>query len=250
MRILSFDCANKSLAVCGIFIDKCAIDNALNLITKLNSAAKEIADIIGLGQTVTKSRVTKLSRKYETQYSSKQIEEIFKKWRALISELPKLICAILSIWKLEYQQSFDLLPGKKVRETEPVERCVALKSAIETVRANYPGQYDLVVVEDQMNINEKSRGVFYCLLYEFGSVARSIKAHEKNKLALGGHYRCNFLAEYASAWSANKAHSRANFQVIAAELGLNVPKKHIADIADAYFQAIAYTIINRGDLLL
>ncbi len=263
MRILSFDCANKSLAVCGINVRDDAIANILLQINKLSNEVREIKTIINLNavnnvaekkpnvssthKKTNNARRSHLGRtiNVETiQLDSESSNLVAQKWALLVSQLPKLVNTFLSIWQLEYQKSFDLLPGKKVSETGPTERCVCLKSAIEIIKSDYytKNKCDYVVIEDQMNINEKSRGVFYCLIYEFGHIARPIKAYEKNKLALGGHYRCDFLAKYASSWSANKAHSRANFLVIASELKYPVPKKCLADIADAYFQAIAFMI--------
>jgi hypothetical protein len=221
MRILSFDCANKSLAVCGVKVNT---NKFAETLTKINECRKLIDQINLQIKNCTSGQDYKL---------------ILSQLKQLAAALKEIIKVFISAWVCEYQLVVDLFPGKKVKDTSPVERCVLLKSAL----AKIDYECDYVVIENQMRINEKSTGVLYCLLYEYGPKANIIMPSEKNKLNLGGVYRCDMIAKYSSAWSANKAHSKGNFEIIAKEQGFTIPKKCVSDIADAYFQSIAWYIL-------
>lgn len=226
MRILSIDCANKSLAICGVKVDNNRLKETL---TKIDECLIFVAEIKQL-----------VDSQIKTNNSGENIKIIFDQLRKLIIFLNEIIKTFISTWNCEYQLVIDLIPGRKVKDTTPTERCILLKSAISKI--NY--ESDIVVIENQMRINEKSTGVFYCLLYEYGPKARIIMPSEKNKLNLGGVHRSDMIAKYSSAWSANKVHSRENFIVIAKEQGFTLPRKCVSDIADAYFQAIAWCFYN------
>jgi hypothetical protein len=129
----------------------------------------------------------------------------------------------------------------------PNVRCTLLKEHLNKLNSKI-SDIDIVIVEDQMSPNEKSRGVFYCVLYEYSSKCYIIKPHEKNKnLNFGAGLLQKFMVKYSIKY-ANKMHTHDNFLAYlnnannSTELDFSKwSKMKMRDIADAFCQAVAWS---------
>jgi hypothetical protein len=136
----------------------------------------------------------------------------------------------------------DILEGKKVKDCDAITRVQALKKYLLTLDDTY---VKYVIIEDQMSLNEKSRGVYYCLLFHYAHKNLvSVKAAQKNKnINFGAGNHCEFVAKYSKAWSANKAHSAANFLSYLKtrkQPPVDIKGKQLSDVADTFLQAYVY----------
>lgn len=212
VRILSFDCANKSLAAVGIEWDD-------------NWRVKYIEEL---------QRIYKL---YKGNIHN--VQSI----KALYDELCTLEKETYKQWDIKYTLFCDLIPGKKVKDTKPNERCLALNNKTKEINRDFPNP-DIVLIEDQMTPNEKSRGVFYCLVYEYCNNVVIMDPKKKNTFNFGAGCLNKYILKYAGAWSANKAHVRENFKILLKLMDReDIIKKYkiITDVGDAMFQTIGYT---------
>lgn len=203
MRILSYDCANKSLGVVGVI--------------------------------------------YDPQWDSKIAAKIRAvsclELHVICQALDDIIADLYNVWQITYIGLFDLIPGKKVKDTTVKERCTMLKNKVCEINAAFPTP-DLVLVEDQMSLNEKSRGVFYCLAYEYANIVHCIKAVHKNKnMNFGAGPLQDFIVKYNTPYDANKNHVSDNFRAYLKQrdqLDFIIGYKVIKDIGDAFFQIVAH----------
>jgi hypothetical protein len=212
VRILSFDCANKSLAAVGVEWDDNWRDKYVNELRRIHSLYKG------------------------NLHNIQSINELYNELRMLEKETYKQ-------WDIKYTLFCDLLPGKKVVDTKPNERCIALKNKIAEINRNFPDP-DIVLIEDQMTPNEKSRGVFYCLVYEYYTKVVIMDPKRKNSFNFGAGCLNEYILKYSSAWAANKAHVKENFKKFLKLVDReDIIKKHkiITDVGDALFQLIGYT---------
>ena len=173
MLLISFDCANKSLAVAVVEWNIHWADSYLDQLRALGPI-KDEQDISKLDLILTKL-----------------LDDYYNQWHIL------------------YMDVVDLISGKKVIETSVTERCLALKTYVTSLDRMFPVP-DIVLIEDQMTPNEKSRGVFYCLMYHYTPMAKNVNARHKNDFNLGGGYITDFLLAYSKSEAANKAHTKAN----------------------------------------
>ena len=205
-KILSIDCANKTLAVVGITTNISDLHKLLHFIN-------QSIHIIG--------KITDLNK----------LEEII----ATIEQLYFLL------WRISYAECVDLIPGKKSKEVSVVERCTLLKNFITKVNKIFPA--DVVLIENQMTPNEKTHGIMYCLAYEYSEKSIIVNPRIKNKLNFGAGTLSDFIMNYADIGKANKEHVIANFNIILTRIKYshpNINKKTISHIGDAVFQVIAY----------
>jgi len=214
IKILSFDCANKSLAVCYILYN---IEWRNDVLSKIGEATSRLAS------SNTESYMEALE---------------------LYSQILVEIDGILNnIYKIEYYDVFDLLDGKKVKDCDAITRVSGLHKCLQALPFR---DIDYVIVEDQMSLNEKSRGVYYCILYHYIGLCEviSMKACQKNKhMNFGAGDLRDYRIKYSDSYRANKAHSKANFiSYLSTRKQTPIPKRlapYADDIADAFFQVIA-----------
>lgn len=199
MHILSFDCANRSLAVCFMSIN-------LNILHDL----KKCVDI---------------------------------------KDAKKCVELINDYVKIHILKVYDLTKGKKV---DTVQRAVLLKeclSGIDTLISKSGVSPDQVLVEYQMSANDKSRCVSSGILYHYAGIPNTSVALVgptlKNKVCFSDETldHGTFMAKYASKYTANKNHCKANFLYWLEVYGFTklisenkIAKKNIDDIADAFMQ--------------
>ena len=169
--------------------------------------------------------------------------------------------------KICYINLFDLIPGKKVRDTSSEYRTRRLKAvlyAIDCVARGF-GKIDLVLIEYQMSHNDKSRDISAKLLYHFSNVCSEFSSiypvsvplmpvlyssalivgpSLKQKVSFAPHLKYSLFCEkYCSNYTANKAHSKANFIHFAAIFEYDItaiPKKNIDDVADSFMMIVGY----------
>lgn len=122
-------------------------------------------------------------------------------------------------------------------------RSIGIKKCLNAIDKQLDG-VDIVLIENQMNANDKSRCVMnqiayhYCDRYEIQIVGPSLKnkIHFTNELQYG-----NFSGKYMNNYDANKNHSEANFLHLLTNMNLlhllkDIQKKNYDDIADAVMQ--------------
>lgn len=213
MYYLSFDCANKSLAI-GLY----------NIDSNFNDSIRNI--IREYGENPEMDPV-QLNHKIDT-----------------------LIDII-------YVDVLDILPSKKVKDVDIIERSSMLKSAIQTVNQIVaekvsPNEPITVCIEYQMNVNDKSRTVYSQLVYEYSNLDQYtimiMKPLVKNTIYFAPHLQYGCIVEkYNSIYRANKQHSTLNFLYFIDVFGhhekiKHIKKKNIDDIADTFMQVIAYLL--------
>lgn len=210
MFYLSFDCANKSLAI-GLY--------------RIN-----IKDIESIRNSINPSKNKDI------------IEE---------NKLTDLI-------EILYVDVLDIIPNKKVKDVDIIERTKMLKDAIKIVNNNIKpfiqeySQKVNVIIEYQMNVNDKSRTVFNQLIYEYTEDIYNIiviKPMMKNMISLREELRyCKLLKNYTSVYKCNKQHTKLNFLYFLDKLDItdkvkHIEKKNLDDIADTFMQVLAHLVL-------
>jgi hypothetical protein len=238
MKVVSFDCATKSL---GISI----IDYNMQFDEQVSIAYQEYIS---------------------TKANSQNINEIIDQYIKLLDKVNDLVDNKILI---EYMDVVDIIPGKKVKETSIVERTAGLYNHLtefdaKILCANEPlctnkARPDIeeytFLIEYQMGPNDKSRAVASQIMMFFSkycgnhgpSIIKVIGPSLKNKISIGGddaHYS-NFIEKYTTNYAANKNHAKYNFIKLLAYLGKermikHIKKSNIDDIADSVMMSIAY----------
>lgn len=219
VRVLSFDCANRSLAVCYASIDKSNHTQLLDCIKK----GKDTAEIylqyakIHFIKVYDITQGKKLDTVQRTILLKTTLDELDKD----IEVANKAIC-----------------DGKNMGG-ENVGNVI----------------YDQVLIEYQMSANDKSRCVSQQLLYHYCGKAKLklVGPTLKNKIDLssdGSLSHGTFMAKYTTKYTANKNHSKENFKHYLKktnniELIKNIKSKNIDDVADAFNQIIGF--LNKWD---
>lgn len=177
----------------------------------------------------------------------------------------------------------DLIPGEKLKDTQPELRASRLKSYLQLIdykylnklRTDNPEHTFKVLLEYQMGANDKSRNVCSQLLYHYSTTDTKFKQTDitnstdymgritstaydieivgpslKNKINFDKDKTMGFYTKkYAKKYDANKNHSKDNFLYWIRYWKLdkmiaNIPKKNIDDIADSVNMAIAWVFIK------
>lgn len=214
MLYLSIDCANKSLAI-GLY----KVDNNL---------FKNIKDCNHQHNNYNINDYEYLKNKYQTQ-------------------IQILHCEVI-----------DIIPGQKVQEVSIIDRSYKLKQVLnelnDKLQVHYNNEIVNVLIEYQMNINDKSRSVSNQLIYEYSDINKYkiiiMKPMLKNTVYLDTSLQyCNIIKNYNSSYRCNKNHAKLNFLYFIDTFNLqdkikNIKKSNLDDIADTFMQMIAYIIYN------
>lgn len=212
MYYLSIDCANKSLAI-GFYSINNLNNWKINLLTILRN---------------------KTFNNYEK-----------------ITESNKLLD---SIFDIHFLKVLDITNNQKVKDTSIINRSICLKNNISKIKndiLNITGETKLnILIEYQMNANDKSRTVFNQLIYAFSQPnyynIYIIVPTLKNKIYFKDELKhCRILQRYSKNYTANKVHCKENFLYfleIFNKLNVveNIPKKNIDDVADTFMQLVGY----------
>jgi len=103
-----------------------------------------------------------------------------------------------------------------------------------------------ILLEFQLASNQKARMILHSMIALFYNIDSNIKIvimnpSLKNQIYLserGKYY--NFVEKYNNSYKANKEHTKYNFNLFINKFNININKKEIGHIADAFFQLIAY----------
>lgn len=166
------------------------------------------------------------------------------------------------IYKINICKVYDLTEGKKVNtviRTKLLKKCL---QSIDIIINNLDIKYrkpSNVLIEYQMSANDKSRCVSQQILYHY-SCTNDIKVELvgptlKNKICFSSDDSLShgtFMEKYASKYTANKNHTKANFLYWIKKNKLtnlikdnNIAKKNIDDIADAFTQIYGWLLFGK-----
>lgn len=247
MIIFSFDCAIKNLGFCCL---------------EINDNWREQTEII----------IKSIQKFYEKPGSNP-----LNQMRTLIQESDQLVNSILTI---KYMNIFDLAAEGNVRNTKYSEVVKRLKYILYCLEQQLPNP-DVVLIEYQMNINDKARGIsryieeyylpignidatityamnFYPLIAsdlptnipdrKIYTITASLKNAYQTDPSIKGSYQ-SFIEKYNRNYDANKAHTTYNFLYFLETRNLshvveNIPNK-LDDISDAFMQAYSWCKLNK-----
>lgn len=248
MKIISFDCANKSLGVSIIEYN----DNWRSILNSIINAHKQFMSRID----TTTDILSALSHIKQT--------------------LEHLQLAIDDIFSLKYGNVFDLIPNMKVKNSDIKIRSSRLKGALNYIDNIFihifnNAPIDKILIENQMAPNDKSHEVaskIYdhytpasydfaeCVSYPAYNIYKQQISRKTSVELIGGSLKqklsfsrkgrlSNFIVKYASNYGANKAHSKFNFLIWIKTFKLDsliigIPQKNLDDIADSFLMALAY----------
>ncbi len=236
MRYVSFDVANKSLAISII-----NIEHTLNITKKIEEAFCEY-----------KKNKKKYLKKNQPNSIATEYYTLLKKCNDVLN------CRIF----IEYLNVIDLIPGKKISETTIVERTFFLDKALKTLKEKIPDNNFKFLIEYQMGPNDKSRTVssqliMFCTSFmndaeDAKNRIKLVGPSLKNKLFIEGDeesYHAFYLSKFKSNYTANKNHTKYMLKKIVKIYNQNniikeIKKKNIDDAADSVCMAIAYFIFN------
>lgn len=168
----------------------------------------------------------------------------------------------------------DLIPNKKIKETDVVLRSSRLKGYLMNIDKKIESFVDTpikILLEYQMGPNDKSRNVCSQILYHYSNNDCNFKSANivndapinnkfsieiigpslKNKLNfVNGQDYNYFLQKYNKKYDANKKHSIANMiHWLNAKNSINmiskIKKTNYDDIADAITMALAWILIKK-----
>jgi hypothetical protein len=115
-----------------------------------------------------------------------------------------------------------------------------------------------VLVEYQMSLNDKSRGISHQIVYHYSNIngvsVELVGPSLKNKIHFSAELEYgNFISKYSAKYTANKNHTKSNFVYWMGQNGytqlLNdsgIKKGNYDDIADAFMQSIACIVCKVG----
>lgn len=239
-KYLGIDCANKSLAYSSVTITAMAeIVKAIRveLVNFANSNFDDAWDVI--------KGVSKCSPEFPTMYA----ERALKHPHQLLDMLKKLSSILATRINLEVGGVIDLMPGRKVKDVDIVERTKLLRKALDTVPS---GEDKLTILEDQPPVlNYKSSTVQdQAMMYFSKGEVAIVNPTLKNKLYFHDTLKHEvFIPKYAKRYDANKAHTEANLLYYLKVFGLEhmthgIKKCNYPDFADSFMETIAYHLAN------
>ena len=255
MHILSYDVASKSLAMSLIKFNDNWKSDLSNIKTSFDDNIKNIS-----AEELCQTAIDHIDRLYEL----------------LDTLIQPLVLDVV-----------DLIPGKKVKETDVILRANRLRGYLkhvdETHLAIIPVDESChVLVEYQMGPNNKSNSVCSQILYHYANDDNGFKStlnteltdvvltestpnqkvytieivgpSLKNKINLDKDKpRQFYIAKYAKTYDANKNHSTANMKYWlktknAEHMIANIKKSNLDDIADSVTMTLAWLFIKSGYL--
>jgi hypothetical protein len=264
-RFLSWDCANKTLAYIHLTVDT-------DILKKLKLIVKELNELLSVAISVdfaSKFQNAKLQGPDMCIFREKLNDEVFT--NLFISIILKLNAQAASFITFHTRGVVDILEGKKVNETDEVQRTIALhnflinsKVSIDAINAqDNDGIKTQVIIEHQpsrigMKTNNKSTAIGHQLMFYY--ITRNvilINPRYKNNIKM------NDLLDYetfvASAliknktrrdavYTARKLHSKTSFIYLLKTFGhegilTGIRKPCLDDLADAFMQVLAFLYV-------
>ena len=188
----------------------------------------------------------------------------------ILKSVSKLIDNII---KPLYFDVADLIPKKKLKDSNCVDRAKRLKGYLQTVDVVINSlniNKATVLIEYQMGPNDKSRNIGSQILYHYSNPDINFLSFNlssdipilndilydvhivgpslKNQICLIKGFELSFfIQKYVRNYDANKAHSKTNFikwleNKNYTSMLKNIKKKYYDDIADSFMQACAWFI--------
>lgn len=160
-----------------------------------------------------------------------------------------------NIINIIFLKVIDLIPHKKLKDTTLIERSIQLKYHIDKIQKQIIDYIDnsekiTILIEYQMNANDKSRAIYNQLIYAFADPElyqiEIVKPTLKNEIYFKDELKyCNVIKNYSKNYSANKAQSKLNFLYFLNSFNQidkikDIKKKNIDDIADTFMQLVGY----------
>lgn len=184
-----------------------------------------------------------------------------------ISDLININSSLNNIIKYHICEVIDLLPNKKVRNCNILERSNALKEylinlklRIEEYITNLNISKIILLIENQPSFNDKSRTAFNQIIYAFSKndiyKIKVMNPMYKNFIYFSQdlkHY--NFIKKYANNYLANKNHTKENFLYFLEKFNMKdkikkIKKKNYDDIADSFMQIFGYIFIIKKNNII
>ena len=257
MYILSFDVASKSLAVSIIKFNE-----------NWRADVKQSIEI--LNQTLCLYTITGKDKP--------NIDSFTKICQASLVHINNIHNILDTLIQIIYVDVVDLIPGKKIKETDLILRSNRLKGYLNNLD-HMIKDFDAchVLVEYQMGPNNKSNNVFSQILYHYSEGDLNFKNTSdskniikdspepkktpkltieivgpslKNKLNLDkDRPRTYFIEKYAKTYDANKKHSISNMNYFlktknAKHMIANIKNKNLDDIADSITMTLAWIYLK------
>ena len=252
MIIFSYDCAIKNLGFCCIEFDENWRKKAAKLISRLQ---KIYTDVDQLSKA-----------------------EFIEKALSITKDIDNLLS---NIFKLRFANIIDLIPGQKLKKVKYSDIFKRLKYIVECLNRQLP-KPDVVLIETQMSVNDKARGISRYIEDTYSSVEmpsgeitfaltsypiipieikQSTSDHVNTKVycinatikntysidkSVEGSYEA-FISK-TSNYTANKKHTTHNFKYYMEKSEQsnkieNVPNK-LDDVADAFMMAYGWLCHN------
>lgn len=252
IKIISFDVANKSLAIAQL-----EIINIKKIFCSIANNLEKLQSELAILQNIEKSNLKNIEEK-NLKSNLKNIEENYKKIIELLKYTTKLIPLPINFLHLEV---CDVIPGKKVSETNSIDRANGLFVKLNKLCIQFGKKWlnsDVhILIEYQMGQNKKSGEVSSQIIYHFLQYVPPENIHIigpslKNKLYYLDDLKSThnyYIHKYVKLYDANKAHTNYLFHRLIEIYELNsekqeklelIKKKNYNDIADAVCQAIAW----------
>jgi hypothetical protein len=153
----------------------------------------------------------------------------------------------------------DLIPGKKVKDTEIIERSKSLKKYMTELKLiinktildrNINKIY--VLIEYQLSSNYNANAIYNQIIYEFSQHDSDLyeiiimNPSYKNKIYFNNELKhSTFIQKYSNNYLANKNHTKSNFLYFLKTFKLEyvidkIKAKNIDDLADSFMQIFAF----------
>ena len=183
-----------------------------------------------------------------------QIDQSIQRAELFIKLLDDVNIILDNTVKIHHLDVVDLIPNKKVAETDIIYRSEKLYTYLKTLdRVLEPfmnmDKPVIFLLEYQMGPNIQSSAVSNQLIYHFTKYNKEIKLigpSLKNKISLGPDlYYSNFVEKYKTLYAANKNHTKANFLKFLELTGntdkiSHIKKSNVDDIADSVCMSLVY----------
>ena len=243
MYYLSFDCATKSLAfvIAYVNVDKLLLQESNILLTSM--LTKELTKEFTKKFTQEITNLEQLQLQLQLQLQKEELTKLKEQLQKIKSNLIQIIDG----------ETVDLFPNIADVDILTVDR---IKALVFYVRKRIlPALASLtrrslsdipklqILIEFQMGANPKARMIFAALIAVFADYdVKLVNPSLKNKIHFSeeGKHK-HFIKKYSQLYSANKAHTKYNFEQIERIFGTNIKKSTNTErghIADSFMQIL------------
>ncbi len=157
--------------------------------------------------------------------------------------------------KFNFIKVIDLIPDQKLKDTNIYDKSSSLKSNLLEINNQITDcigteKFELII-EYQMNVNDKSRCVYSQIIYEYidKCIIHTMPPSKKNILFMHKQLMYGEVMNISNSnYICNKNHSKYNFIYYLLvfnkiELLKNIKKKNYDDVADTFMQFLAHVLL-------